>query len=111
MKRREFIRAGAGGLAIAAGGTIVSRLAQAAELPEPWTLPAGTAESAVLEALPGKLPLIKRSFRPPNFETPIEYFKESVHAEPRVFRALPLGYNPGGECPDVAVEDRRGVGG
>ena len=77
MKRREFIRAGAGGLAIAAGGTIVSRLAQAAELPEPWTLPAGTAESAVLEALPGKLPLIKRSFRPPNFETPIELLQRS----------------------------------
>lgn len=75
MKRREFIRTG--GLMIAAGSTLLSKLATAAGLPEPWTLPSGAAESAVLEALPGKLPLIKRSYRPPNFETPIEYFKEA----------------------------------
>ncbi len=78
MKRREFIRAAAGGLAAAAGGSTLSQLARAAEPPEPWSLPSGAAESAVLEALPGKLPLIKRSFRPPNFETPIEYFKEAL---------------------------------
>ena len=28
----------------------------------------------MLEALAGKKPLIKRSFRPPNFETPVEFF-------------------------------------
>jgi len=42
----------------------------------PAELPSGTLESAVLEALPGKKPLIKRSFRPPNFETPVTYFNE-----------------------------------
>ena len=30
----------------------------------------------MLEALPGKKPLIKRSFRPPNYETPLKYFNE-----------------------------------
>ena len=34
-------------------------------------LPAGAVASAVLDALPGKRPLIKRSFRPPNYETPL----------------------------------------
>ncbi|MCU0734451.1 MAG: molybdopterin-dependent oxidoreductase [Methylotetracoccus sp.] len=39
-------------------------------LPGPDTLPAGALESAVLSSLPGKQPLIKRTYRPPNYETP-----------------------------------------
>lgn len=35
-------------------------------------LPEGARQSAPLEALPGKVPLIKRTWRPPNFETPVE---------------------------------------
>jgi DMSO/TMAO reductase YedYZ molybdopterin-dependent catalytic subunit len=38
-------------------------------------LPDGTLEEQLLYALPGKLPLIKKTFRPPNFETPIQYFR------------------------------------
>lgn len=34
-------------------------------------LPEGTREEAVLEALPGKRKLIKLSYRPPNYETPL----------------------------------------
>jgi DMSO/TMAO reductase YedYZ molybdopterin-dependent catalytic subunit len=34
-------------------------------------------DSALLEALPGKVPLIKKSFRPPNFETPVQYFNQA----------------------------------
>ena len=33
-------------------------------------LPSGTLESQLLDALPGKVPLLKHSFRPPNYETP-----------------------------------------
>jgi DMSO/TMAO reductase YedYZ molybdopterin-dependent catalytic subunit len=33
---------------------------------------------AVLEALPGKKPLIKLAYRPPNYETPIEYFRTAI---------------------------------
>lgn len=43
----------------------------------PQALPAGARASALLFALPGKRPLIKRSFRPPNFETPIDQFGEA----------------------------------
>src|SRR4051812_34099894 len=38
-------------------------------------LPEGTLEEQLLYALPDKLPLIKKTFRPPNFETPIQYFR------------------------------------
>ncbi|MFO1319897.1 MAG: molybdopterin-dependent oxidoreductase [Burkholderiales bacterium] len=44
--------------------------------PGPAGLPAGALESAAWGTLPGKLPLIKRSWRPPNFETPTRYFNE-----------------------------------
>jgi DMSO/TMAO reductase YedYZ molybdopterin-dependent catalytic subunit len=49
-----------------------------AKLWQPSELAEGAAESAVLESLPGKVPLIKRSYRPPNFETPIDYFREPI---------------------------------
>jgi DMSO/TMAO reductase YedYZ molybdopterin-dependent catalytic subunit len=39
-------------------------------------LPEGTLEESVLEALPGKEPLIKKTYRPPNYETPVKYFNE-----------------------------------
>jgi len=42
----------------------------------PAELPEGTLSSSILEALPGKVPLIKKSWRPPNYETPISYFNE-----------------------------------
>ena len=43
---------------------------------QPSELPEGA--EPLLEALPGKVPLIKRSFRPPNFETPIDYLKDPI---------------------------------
>ncbi len=38
------------------------------------SLPKGTLDEAVLDALPGKAPLIKLTYRPPNYETPASYF-------------------------------------
>src|SRR5207253_3176104 len=52
--------------------------AQAAVANLPPALPEGTRNSAALEALPGKKPLIKLSYRPPNYETPIEYFRTAI---------------------------------
>ena len=43
----------------------------------PAALPRGTLESAVLDALPGKKPLIKRAYRPPNYETPLASFEQA----------------------------------
>jgi len=41
-------------------------------------LPDGALAEQALYALPGKVPLIKKTFRPPNFETPVEYFRSAI---------------------------------
>jgi DMSO/TMAO reductase YedYZ molybdopterin-dependent catalytic subunit len=41
-------------------------------------LPDGTRAEAVLGTLPGKKPLIKLSYRPPNYESPIEYLRTDI---------------------------------
>jgi len=41
-------------------------------------LPDGALAEQSLYALPGKVPLIKKTFRPPNFETPVEYFRSAI---------------------------------
>lgn len=41
-------------------------------------LPDGIYGSASLEALPGKKPLIKLSYRPPNYETPTSYLDQPI---------------------------------
>lgn len=71
--RRDFLKGSTAGL-ILAGGARWAGLANAADSA---SLPAGTLESATLDSLPGKLPLIKKSWRPPNFETPVGYFGET----------------------------------
>jgi DMSO/TMAO reductase YedYZ molybdopterin-dependent catalytic subunit len=68
--RREFLKVAAGAVLLAGGARWPDGLAAESTVPG---LPAGALESGVLEALPGKLPLIKRSFRPPNFETPVRH--------------------------------------
>jgi DMSO/TMAO reductase YedYZ molybdopterin-dependent catalytic subunit len=75
--RRSVLQATAGGVALAGSG-LFGRLASA-------DLPRGTTESTVLDALPGKQPLIKRSFRPPNYETPIGYFNDVITPNERFF--------------------------
>jgi DMSO/TMAO reductase YedYZ molybdopterin-dependent catalytic subunit len=71
MRRRHFLAASAAGAALAA-----TPLLRAAQL-GPAGLPSGALASAVLDTLPGKVPLIKRTWRPPNFETPTHYFNDA----------------------------------
>src|SRR5215468_5256096 len=76
LDRRRFL-----GATVAAGASMGHALpawAQAAGLDLPKALPEGVRASAVLESLPGKKPLIKLSYRPPNYETPIEYFRTAI---------------------------------
>ncbi len=66
--RRAFL-AGILGLGVAAGTRVLVPSLAGAGMRE--------AEGAtVLESLPGKWPLIRRTRRPPNFETPLSYFNE-----------------------------------
>jgi DMSO/TMAO reductase YedYZ molybdopterin-dependent catalytic subunit len=73
--RRQFLVEIAKAAAAAGAGSLVHGSARgAADVTLATTgLPAGALETAVLDALPGKRPLIKRTWRPPNYETPIEY--------------------------------------
>ena len=52
--------------------------AEAAGLNLPAALPEGVRNYAIMDTLPGKKPLIKLSYRPPNYETPIEYFRTAI---------------------------------
>src|SRR6516225_8554496 len=52
---------------------------------EQFPMPNPTAElseggraGAIVDTLPGKKPLIKLTYRPPNYETPIEYFRTAI---------------------------------
>lgn len=78
MTNRRTLLAGAAALAATSGSSAL--LGGAARSAEPYlgpaTLPSGTLETAILDALPGKKPLIKRSYRPPNYETPIDVFQK-----------------------------------
>src|ERR1700719_1493638 len=80
ITRRNLLEAAGVGAVLAGAGAAVPQwvTAQAeAEVPLnlPPALPEGTRTEAILDALPGKKPLIKLSYRPPNYETPIEYFR------------------------------------
>ena len=83
LSRRQVLNGAARGALMlgSAGlgaGLALPRLSWAAGAPVTPGVPAGTVASAVLEALPGKKPLIKLSYRPPNYETPLEYFNQPL---------------------------------
>ena len=74
--RRDFLKA-TGGLVLASSGSWLASHAHGADaIMGPAELPEGMLSSSILEALPGKVPLIKKTWRPPNFETPVSYFNE-----------------------------------
>ena len=78
LTRRHLITAGAG---LVVGGSdlaLKSLTAAAASINLPSALPEGTRSNTILDALPGKKPLLKLSYRPPNYETPIEYFRTAI---------------------------------
>ena len=72
IDRRRFLA----GISIPALSTLAPLASAAGKVWQPSEMPEGAA--AELEALPGKVPLIKRTYRPPNFETPIEYLRDPI---------------------------------
>lgn len=76
VDRRHFIKKAAGSLAAIGGLALLQRSGVAAT---------DAAESAVLEALPGKEALIKKTYRPPNYETPVNYFDAPFTPNNRFF--------------------------
>lgn len=94
LSRRELVRhAGHGALGLGLG-LALPRMLWAAGAPVSPGVPAGTAAEAVLDALPGKKPLIKLSYRPPNYETPLEYFRQAITPNDAFFVRYHLAYIP-----------------
>jgi DMSO/TMAO reductase YedYZ molybdopterin-dependent catalytic subunit len=79
LNRRQLLRqVGAGAAALGAPG-LLSQLASAQQKPALVSgLPSGVYDTAILDALPGKKPLIKLTYQPPNYETPVAYFKDAI---------------------------------
>src|SRR5690348_12721758 len=78
MVERRRVLQGMGSALALGGGGLVPRLARAAGVPLTSGLPKGEYDTATLEALPGKKPLIKLAYRPPNYETPVSYFTTAI---------------------------------
>lgn len=74
--RRQFLKNITSGIALAGASTLIPDIAFGKKtIHQPADLPPGTLSSSVLDIIEGKKPLIKRSYRPVNYETPLEYFK------------------------------------
>ena len=70
-------------------------------------LPEGTRREAVLDALPGKKPLIKLAYRPPNYETPVELLRTAITPNDAFFVRYHLS-----DIPEVKAETwRLSIGG
>src|SRR5690349_23721475 len=63
-------------------------------------IPDGALAEQHLYALPGKLPLIKKTYRPPNFETPIEYLRTAITRNDAFFVRWHLA-----DIPQVSIKD------
>jgi DMSO/TMAO reductase YedYZ molybdopterin-dependent catalytic subunit len=113
ITRRGLLEAaGTGAILVGAGHELsrafVSRAdAQAATLGLPAQLPEGLRQEAVLDALPGKKPLIKLSYRPPNYETPVELLRAAITPNDAFFVRYHLS-----DIPEVKAETwRLSIGG
>lgn len=98
LSRRELLRAAGAGGVVLAGGRALAALAAEPSL-GPAGLPAGTLAQSLLDALPGKRPLIKRAYRPPNYETPVDYFNQPFTPNDAFFVRYHLG-----DIPEVRAE-------
>jgi len=105
LTRRSFVATA--GTALLAGPAIVRQGLAADGLTLEPELPGGVRDAARLETLPGKVPLVKLTYRPPNYETPLHYFNELYTPNEAFFVRYHL--------PDIPEVDpakwRLGVGG
>ena len=83
MRRRAVLTGLGAGAALIGGRIIPGRAASPIDLSP--LLPDGTRAEAIMDALPGKQPLIKLAYRPPNYETPIDAFAEAITPNERFF--------------------------
>jgi DMSO/TMAO reductase YedYZ molybdopterin-dependent catalytic subunit len=79
ITRRHLLGTAGAGAALAASG-LSPKFSEAEAAGASLTpgLPEGVSTVATMEALPGKKPLIKLSYRPPNYESPLETFRTAI---------------------------------
>ena len=105
ISRRAII---AGGAFAAAVSGPLSRAAHAADkLFLPWGLPQGVYDTATLEVLPGKEPLIKLSYRSPNYETPLSHFTSEFTPNESFFVRYHLAGTGRDRRREMEAENRR----
>src|SRR5262249_23661955 len=105
ITRRRLLENVSAGAALAGfGATVGLPRAEAAGLSLSPALPSGVHGEAALEALPGKKPLIKLSYRPPNYETPIDYFREPITPNDAFFVRYHLSNIP--DATDKAIDPK-----
>lgn len=97
VDRRHFIKKAAGGLAALGSWSFLQRSGLAAD-----SVAADTEAATILDALPGKKALIKKSYRPPNYETPVNYFDAPFTSNDVFF----VRYHHSG-IPELKAEDWR----
>jgi DMSO/TMAO reductase YedYZ molybdopterin-dependent catalytic subunit len=87
ITRRTLLEAAGAGVALAATGATFPKLneAEAAVAELSPGVPAGVNSVAAMEALPGKKPLIRLADRPPNYESPLEYFRTPITPNDQFF--------------------------
>jgi DMSO/TMAO reductase YedYZ molybdopterin-dependent catalytic subunit len=83
ITRRGLLEAAGGALGFGGGGALTAPAggAESTNSGLLWLsplLPVGTRSEAVLDALPGKKPLIKLTYRPPNYEAPLAYLRTAI---------------------------------
>src|SRR4029077_1387166 len=94
LTRRRLLESAGAGVAGTVLGMPGSLPAEAAGPNLAPGLPEGLRSVAVLDALPGKKPLIKLSYRPPNYETPLEYFRTPITPNDAFFVRYHIGSIP-----------------
>jgi DMSO/TMAO reductase YedYZ molybdopterin-dependent catalytic subunit len=78
LTRRYFLGAAGAGATLAGLGWPKSSESLAAGAPVSPGVPSGVIDSAALESLPGKKPLIRLAYRPPNYESPLDYLRTAI---------------------------------
>src|SRR6202051_3082069 len=107
LTRRSVLGAAGAGLTLAGSGWPRFSESRAAGAPVTPGVPAGIADAATMETLPGKKPLIRLSYRPPNYESPLDYFRTSITPNDEFFIRYHLS-----DIPDVnAAACKIAVGG
>jgi DMSO/TMAO reductase YedYZ molybdopterin-dependent catalytic subunit len=99
ITRRKLLEAAGAGAAIAATGLPAFTEAEAAIAELSPGVPAGVGGVAAMEALPGKKPLIRLADRPPNYESPLEYFRTPITPNDQFFVRYHLA-----DIPEVDVK-------